>query len=80
VDIEALEIDDHILDKIESRHQVMLGEAEEVCFSEQAHVRRTRSGPYKVFAQTDGGRYLLVVLANRGGGVWKIVTARDMTD
>ena len=77
--IEALEIDDPILDKIESRHGVEFEEAEEVCLSRRAHVRRTRSGLYKVFGRTNAGRYLLVVLVPREAGVWKVVTARDMT-
>jgi uncharacterized DUF497 family protein len=77
--IEALEIDDHILDKIESKHGVEFEEAEEACLSDARHVRRSRAGLYKVFSRTDAGRYLLVVLADRGAGLWKIVTAPDMT-
>ena len=78
--IEALEIDDHILEKIESRHNVSFSEIEEACLSEKRHVRRGREGLYKVFSQTVAGRYTLVVLANLGSGTWKVVTARDMTD
>ena len=77
--IEALEIDDHILEKIESRHRVSFLEVEEACLSGKRHVRRGREGLYKVFSQTAAGRYVLVVLANVGGGSWKIVTARAMT-
>ncbi len=78
--IEALEIDDHILDKIESRHGVVFHEVEEACYSEGRHVRRGREGLYKIFSQTEAGRYLLVVLADLTGGVWKVVTARAMTE
>ncbi|MFO7773074.1 MAG: BrnT family toxin [Dehalococcoidia bacterium] len=78
--IEALEIDDHILDKIEAKHGLSLEEAEEACLSERRHVRRGREGLYKLFSQTMAGRYVLVVLANVGGGNWRIVTAREMTD
>ncbi len=78
--IEALEIDDHILDKIESRHGVSFHEVEETCLSETHHVRRSKEGLYKLFGQTEGGRYILVVLVNLGGSVWKVVTARQMTD
>lgn len=78
--IESLEIDDHILDKIESRHGVSLEEVEQACLSEKRHVRRSREGLYKLFSQTAAGRYVLVVLANLGKGTWKIVTARQMTD
>ncbi len=78
--IEALEIDDHILEKIESKHGVSFEEVEEACLSEARHVRRSREGLYKLFSQTTAGRYILVVLVNLGRGVWKIVTAREMTD
>lgn len=78
--IEALEIDDHVLDKVESEHGVPFHEVEEACYAGQRHVRRGREGLYKVFSQTDAGRYLLVVLAEFGGGTWRVVTARDMTD
>ncbi|HXE73007.1 MAG TPA: BrnT family toxin [Candidatus Nitrosotenuis sp.] len=78
--IEALEIDDAILDKIESKHGVSLQEVEEACLSKGRHVRRGREGLYKVFSQTESGRYLVVVLAHLYGGLWRVVTARDMTD
>jgi uncharacterized DUF497 family protein len=78
--IESLEIDDHILDKIESKHGISFDEVEEACLSEKRHVRRSREGLYKLFSQTTAGRYVLVVLANLGRGCWKIVTVREMTD
>ena len=77
--IEALEIDDHILEKIESRHGVSFAEVEESCASDRRHVRKGREGLYKVFSQSVAGRYVLVVLVNLAGGNWKIVTAREMT-
>jgi len=76
---EALEIDDHILDKIESRHGVDFDEVLEACEARERHVRRAREGLYKVFSRTSAGRYLLVVLASQGPGVWRVVTAREMT-
>jgi len=78
--IEALEIDDHILEKIEARHGISFTEVEEACLSGKRHVRRGREGLYKVFSQTPAGRYILVVLVNLGGGNWRIATARQMTD
>ena len=77
--IESLEIDDHILEKIESRHHILLTEVEEACLSDRRHIRRGREGLYKVFSQTIAGRYILVVLISQGGGNWKIATAREMT-
>jgi len=78
--IEALEIDDDILKKIESKHGIELYEAEEACYSAERHVRRGREDLYKVFSRTEAGRYLLVVPADRGRGVFRIVTAREMTE
>ena len=77
--IEALEIDDHILEKLESRHRVPLNEVEEACYSDRRHVRREKGGLYKVFSQTEAGRYLLVVLAGLGSGVWRVATAQALT-
>jgi uncharacterized DUF497 family protein len=77
--IEALQIDDDILHKIESRHGVPFHEVEEACYAQRRHVRRGREGLHKIFSETDAGRHLLVVLAKLGGGVWRVVTARDMT-
>jgi uncharacterized protein len=78
--IESLEIDDHILDKIESKHGISLAEVEQACLSETRHVRKGREGLYKLFSQTMAGRYVLVVLVNLGRGRWRVVTAREMTD
>lgn len=78
--IESLEIDDHILDKIESKHGITFNEVEEACLSDKRHVRRGREDLYKLFSQTAAGRYLLVVLVYLGESTWKVVTAREMTD
>ena len=77
--IESLEIDDHILYKIESKHHVSFTEVEEVCLSDRRHIRKGREGLYKVFSQTVAGRYFLVVLVNLGRGNWRVATAREMT-
>jgi len=78
--IESLEIDDHILDKIESKHSIIFSKVEEACLSDKRHVRKSKEGLYKLFSQTDAGRYILVVLIKLGNGSWKVVTAREMTD
>ena len=76
----TLEIDDHILDKIESKHGIRFEEAEEICASGDHHVRRGKEGLYKIFGRTRHGRYILVVLVNKTRGNWRIVTSREMTD
>jgi len=72
--IESIEIDDHILGKIEGNHDVKFEEVEDICLSESHHVRRGREGLYKVFGQTASGRYILLVLAHKGGGDWKVAS------
>ncbi len=78
--IESLEIDDHILDKIESKHNIRFSEVEEACLSDKKHVRKGKEEIYKVFSRTLAGRYVLVVIINQGNGTWKVITAREMTD
>jgi len=78
--IESLEVDDHILDKIETKHGITFEEVEEACLSDRRHIRRSREGLYKLFSQTTAGRYVLVVLVYLGSNNWKVVTAREMTD
>ena len=73
--IESLEIDDHILEKIESKHGISFTEVEEACLSEKRHVRKGREGLYKVFSQTVAGRYILVVLVNLGSSNCRIAEA-----
>ena len=77
--IESLEIDDHVLDKVEAKHGITFDEVEEACLSDKRHIRRSREGLYRLFSQTAAGRYILAVLVNLGGGNWKLVTAREMT-
>jgi len=77
--IEAIEIDDNVLDKIESKHGISISEARQASLSPERHVRRAREGIYVVFSRTEAGRYLVVALAHAGAGVFKVVTAREMT-
>ena len=70
---------EHIVDKIEGRHGVAVEEAEEACFSAGRHTRRGRHGFLLIYNQIASGEYLFVVLAEKGGGVWSLVTARRMT-
>ncbi len=77
--IESIDIDDVILDKIESKHGIRGFEVEEACLSAGRHVRRGKEGLYIVFSRTSAGRYILVALADRAGGLFEVATAREMT-
>ena len=61
------------------RHHVTPGEVAKVCF-EGPWILRGREGKRSVFGQTFAGRYLLVILADRGSGLFYPITARDMTE
>jgi len=75
--IDALEIDDHILDKIESKHGVTFEEVEDVCLSPASHQRRVRSRVILVLGQTRHGRYLAAIVAWRYPAYF-VVSAREM--
>jgi hypothetical protein len=77
--IDAIDIEEHILDKIETKHGVTFEECEEVVFSRARRVRRSKRELFKVFGPTSAGRYLLVLVASSDLSYWWVVTARDMT-
>ncbi len=65
---------EHIL-----RHNVVPDEVEEACVNEP-YVRRTFNKRYLVYGVTDSGRYLFIAGVNKGKGVFRTITARDMTE
>ncbi len=60
-------------------HNVVPDEVEEACVN-KPYVRRTIDKRYLVYGVTDTGRYLFIVGINKGEGVFRTITARDMTD
>jgi hypothetical protein len=67
--------DDRSVDHI-ARHDVTQDEVEQVIASTM-FITRGRDDTYRAIGQTFGGRYLTVIVAPRGGGVFYVVTARD---
>jgi uncharacterized DUF497 family protein len=61
-----------------AKHQVEPEEAEEVLVS-HPYIRRTRVGRYLAYGTTIGGRYLTVIFLYKGGGVARVITAREMS-
>lgn len=59
-----------------ARHNVEPNEVEEVCKNKHSFTRG-RQNTYRVIGQTQGGRYLTVIVAVRGNGNFYPVTARD---
>ena len=65
---------DHIL-----RHKVSPNEVEEACYNDPLTLRG-KEGRYLVYGKSDAGRYLFIVLVEKGHGVIRIITARDMEE
>jgi hypothetical protein len=69
---------DWVIDKIVGVHGVEPSEAEEVFFNLPNRVRKTSTGKYLLYGQSNAGRYLFVVFVWIGRQV-KVISARDMT-
>lgn len=61
------------------KHSVVSDEVEESCVN-KPYIRKTAEGRYLVYGVTDDGRYLFIVGTNKGRGVFRTITARDMTE
>lgn len=58
-------------------HNVTPQEVEEVIFSDQTLIKRSRNGRYLFLGPTGAGRILAAVLDPEGNGVWFCVSARS---
>lgn len=77
MEIYELEWDDHNIDHI-AEHEVNPEEVEDVCFG--LHIAIGKGSRYILSGQTSAGRYLNVVIQKRGPGVFRPVTAFEMSD
>ena len=72
-----------VIEKIETKHHVSIGEVEEV-FTKKPKVRKIRKGRfrgefvYRALGQTKTGRYLTVFFIHKRTGEALILSARDM--
>jgi len=62
-----------------SQHRVSPEDVEEVCYSAGKIATRSREGRLAIRGQTEDGRHLLVVLFPQGSGIYRPITARDLT-
>ena len=62
-----------------ARHEVQPHEVEDL-FCNEPLVRRGGEDKYIAYGQTNAGRYVVVVFAYRGGGLARVITARNMDD
>jgi uncharacterized DUF497 family protein len=77
--ITRLNWDEETAGHIWVKHRVRPYEAEQVVFSSDKFVFRSRESRHLILGQTETGRYLLVVVENLRKGACELVTARDMT-
>lgn len=76
--IGRLEWDDDNVEHV-ARHQVTPQEVEDVCFG--FHIsRKEDGGRYILSGQSGEGRYLNVVIERVGGGLFRPVTAFEMSE
>lgn len=76
--ISQLEWDDDNVEHV-ARHQVTPQEVEDVCFG--FHIsRKEDGGRYILSGQSGEGRYLNVVIERVGGGLFRLVTAFEMSE
>ena len=76
---------DKFVNKIESKHNVIAEEIEQILFS-NPHIRRAEKGSikgenlYVAYGQTEGGRYLVVFFIYKYNKAALPISARDMTN
>lgn len=70
--------DDHNEQKLIDRHGVSALEAEQ-CFA-NPHTKRRKGDALLMLGKTDGDRMLLLVYAQKPGGVVRVYSAREMTE
>lgn len=63
---------DHI-----AKHHVEPKEVDEICLEKKIVINKSGFLKVRVIGQTDVGRYLAIFLANRGGGNYYPISARD---
>lgn len=65
---------EHIL-----RHDVVPDEVEEACVN-KPYVRRSADKRYLIYGITDSGRYIFIVGVSKEKGIFRTITARNMTE
>ena len=75
--IQDLLWDDENIEHI-AAHRVEMDEVEDVCFGRNL-IQRVGEGKHIILGRTEEGRYLFVVLAQKEPGLFRVITARDMT-
>lgn len=72
-----IECSEAVAEKIQSKHGVEPSEVEEL-LANDPQTRRAGRELYSVSGRADSGRYIVILLRDLGGGVGRLVTAREM--
>ena len=60
-------------------HRVEPDEIEDVCYG-KSRIERVSGNKYAILGQTAEGRHLFVIVAHRGRGIFRVITAREMNE
>jgi len=77
--ISKLDWDDYRIEHV-AEHGVETEEVWEVCEDSLHLARRQGRNRYRLYGQTEEGRYLFIVLEHVEGTIYKPITARDMNE
>ena len=78
--IEALWVDDEVLDKIEVKHGLQFMDIEEaLVYSKERCFHKVGGGQIRALFKTSSGQYVVAFLSPLGGGDWRLNSARPMT-
>ncbi|MBE0415570.1 MAG: hypothetical protein IBX36_03410 [Dehalococcoidia bacterium] len=78
--IEALWVDDEVLDKIEGKHGVQFMDIEEaLVYSKERCFHKVGGGQLRVLLKTSSGGHVAAFLSHIEKGDWKLNSAREMT-
>ncbi len=77
--ISELAWDDYRIEHI-ARHNIEPEEVWEICLDPRHLAHREGENRFRIYGQTEAGRYLFVVIERLGTSGYKPITARDMTE
>lgn len=79
MEIRGFEWDENNIGHLIARHPVEPEEVEEI-FTSQAPplVKQERAGRYRALGITEHDRYIVVIFENKGAGIIRPITAREM--
>ena len=72
--------DDETVEHIWERHHLVIEEVDEAFHDPNAFIHTGKYGRQVVYGRTEGGRYLIIIVAPQNRRTAWLITARDMID